>query len=544
MRSLSRCLEGLTGWRGGVLAALCGLLAATAQPPFSIVPAIFLGFAGLVLLLDGAAARHTDLPSRCRAAFRIGWAFALGYFLLGFYWIGEAFLVEAATYAWMMPFAVLLLPAAMAIYWGLACALAVCLWSRGWPRLIVLAVFATAGEWLRGHLFTGFPWSLPGYVLGFSDALSQSAALVGAYGLTFIVLAIAGTPALIVDWLEQEPARRRFPVIPLLVALLVIAAMWAGGAYRLHESPGEPDQSAPRLRIVQPNIEQGEKWRPEHAPAILNQFLELSTARPSTYPEGLDAIDYLIWPESALPFLIDERADIRGVLGAILPTNVTLITGGIRREPDPANPRAQGDFYNSLQVIDHTGDVRAAYDKWHLVPFGEYLPFESWLQPLGFRQLVPLPASFSSGSGPRTLGTELGLRPFSPLICYEVIFPSAVVSPTGQRPQWLLNVTNDAWFGQSAGPYQHLMQARFRAIEEGLPLVRAANTGISAIIDAQGRIRESIPLAEKGLIDARLPSPASPPPYARFGDALVLILALAALLVALLRRNRHPLAAY
>ncbi|WP_205042009.1 apolipoprotein N-acyltransferase [Rhodoligotrophos defluvii] len=521
----------LTGWRRLSLAGLAGVLAALAQPPIYVLPALFVAFPVLVLLLDGVAQAHAPSRRRFAAAFATGWAFGFGYFLLSLYWVGEAFLVEAETYAWMLPLGVVVLPAGMALYWGLGSALAIALWPRGPAplgvgRLLALSACLSATEWLRGHLFTGFPWALPGYALGLSESLAQGASLVGAYGLTLLMVFAACLPVLLIDRAALSLRRS----LPFLATMAFFAGLWTFGAERLSHDASTA-APGPRVRIVQPDIPQGAKWNPQYATEILDLFLELSTAKPPTNPRGLAAVDYLIWPESALPFLLDERADVRGVIGAVLPDNVTLFTGAIRRGPDPDNPGSQGLFYNSLQVIDHTGTVIAGYDKQHLVPFGEYLPFESLLRPLGFRKLVTVPAGFAAGSGPRTLALP-GIPPFSPLICYEIIFPGAVADEA-RRPQWLLNVTNDAWFGQSLGPHQHFVQARFRAIEEGLPLVRSANTGISAVIDPYGRIVEQIGLGERGLIDTDLPSALPPTVYSQYHEWILSLLIVSALLISI-----------
>jgi len=270
------------------------------------------------------------------------------------------------------------------------------------------------------------------------------------------------------------------------------------------------------LRIVQANIAQGEKWRPEHRDEIVAAHLELSTAG------GLAGVTHLVWPESAIPMLIDEVPQARERLVRALPDDVTLLLGALRREFHDLAGTPSVRMYNSLFAVNGAGDILARYDKWRLVPFGEYLPFAALLEPLGLRKLVPLPLGFSAGSAPRTLVIE-GTPGFAPLICYEAIFPRALIDRQ-DRPEWLLNVTNDGWFGSTAGPYQHLEQARFRAIEEGLALVRAANTGISAVIDPFGRILHRLPLGEAGRFDSPLPRPLPPTYYALWGDVPFFVL--------------------
>jgi apolipoprotein N-acyltransferase len=271
------------------------------------------------------------------------------------------------------------------------------------------------------------------------------------------------------------------------------------------------------VRLVQPNIPQTQKWRPESRMAALGEFLRLSTERNTVAPQGLTAHTIVIWPESALAIFLAREPFVLSAISRILPKGSLLLTGSIRGEPAPDGPpdRLQY-FYNSLYVVNDEGRIIATYDKSHLVPFGEYLPYHRWLARIGLQKLTQFKASFDEGSGPVTLSLP-GAPAVSPLICYEIIFPGEVVSSL-RRPAWIANVTNDAWFGTSSGPYQHLSQARLRAVEQGLPVARAANTGVSAVIDAYGRIVAHLPLNTEGVVDAALPRALAPTPYARFGD--------------------------
>jgi apolipoprotein N-acyltransferase len=285
-----------------------------------------------------------------------------------------------------------------------------------------------------------------------------------------------------------------------------------------------------KLRIVQPDISQDEKWREGNARAIFEEMLELSEQKSPQSPNGIDDITHVVWPESALPFYVDESTEALAVIDAMLNPGKTLVMGALRRDPGKRDAAGDVAAYNSVLVLDDGARIVGQYDKWRLVPGGEFLPFESVLAPLGFRKLVTVPGSFTAGPGPRTLAV-----PFAPpagfLICYEAIFPELIVDSIN-RPEWLINVTNDGWFGRSSGPYQHFAQARMRAIEQGLPIIRAANTGISAVIDGHGRVIASLGLGEKGVLDAALPRVLSPPPlYARIGDWA--FLALVAILLAL-----------
>jgi apolipoprotein N-acyltransferase len=295
------------------------------------------------------------------------------------------------------------------------------------------------------------------------------------------------------------------------------------------------------LRIVQPALAEADKWRKEKGDEILKRYLEMSDGATSPERSGIGSVTHLIWPESAFPFLLTERPDALAAIAALLPPGTTLITGAARRElAGAADPAAQ--VFNSVYVIDDKGEVRGAYDKVNLVPFGEYLPLRSFFEALRIRQMIALPGGFAAGTDRRTLDVP-GAPPAGPLICYEVIFPAGVIAP-GARPGWLVNLTNDTWFGDTPGPRQHLLQAQVRSVEEGLPLVRAANSGISAIVDAYGRVRASLALGQTGILDGELPVGLGPTLYASYGDripagllVLALLLALSGQLTSNLRRN-------
>jgi apolipoprotein N-acyltransferase len=504
IRDLPQRVRALKGWSRLAAAFLFGALAAAALQPLLFWPVLFASFPVLVWLLDGIIADNGRSPGAALRAFATGWFFGFGYFLASLYWIGAAFLVDAETYAWMMPLALAALPAGMALYWAAATSLATLLWMPGLGRIFLLAALLALSEWLRGHWFTGFPWNALGYAAEAFDGLSQLAAHVGIWGLTFLVLLWTALPAALVD-----RALGRVQRTAALLILLSAFPLWMAGALRL-EGVSRGPASGPWIRIVQPNIPQSDKWRSDNAQAILDELIAMSAV--GAVADGSSA-RLLVWPESSVPFLIDEEPAALAAVAEALPDDAHLLMGSLRRKSSSSTEPQR--VYNSLFVLDGLGRIAAVYDKQHLVPYGEYLPLSGWLEPLGLRRLVTVPGSFDQGPGPQTLSTQ-GVAPFSPLICYEAIFPAEVV--TAPRPAWLLNVTNDGWFGFTSGPYQHLAQARFRAIEQGLPLVRAANTGISAVIDAHGRLLESLPLGSKGTIDANLPNPLPPTLYARFGD--------------------------
>lgn len=520
-------MKDLDGWLALATAFLFGALAAAAMQPLLFWPILFASFPVLVWVLDGIhAGRGRSLRASIRA-FCVGWVFGFGYFLASLYWIGAAFLVEAETYAWMMPLALAALPAGMALYWALAMAIAALVWTPGLGRIFLLAALLSLSEWLRGRLFTGFPWNALGYAAEAFDGLSQLAAYVGVWGLTFLVVLWASLPAALAD-----ADRGRLRTTAALLLLGSMLPLGVTGAIRLNEAPLGAAMG-PSLRIVQPNVPQSDKWRTGNARRILEELIAMSSAGAGAAGGDLRIV---VWPESSVPFLIDEEPEALAIIADVLPDDAHLLMGSLRR-----TSRFSADsqrVYNSLFVLDGSGRIVAIYDKQHLVPYGEYLPLSAWLEPLGLRRLVKVPGSFDWGPGPQMVSVP-GIPPFSPLICYEAIFPSEV-TPAATRPEWLLNVTNDGWFGFTSGPYQHLAQARFRAIEQGLPLVRAANTGISAVIDAHGRVLESLPLGSKGIIEASIPDHLPPTFYARFGDLaffLMILFGFAAPLLA--RRSPH-----
>ncbi len=527
MHKLALSVITLWGWRRALVAVLAGALLAMAMAPFNFFPVIFVSFPVLVWLIDGIGDRGTPLRSQLGQAFLVAYLFGFGYFLAGLYWIGNAFLVDADIYAWMMPAAVVAMPLGLSLFAGVAGIAAKLLWSPGGSRLLALSAAWSGLEWVRGHLFTGFPWNTTGYALSLSDAWSQIAAFGGLYGASFLTVLAACAPALALGaGGTRWPSRWPLVAGPGL-AVALLAGLWVAGSMRLATPAGTVGDV--RLRIVQPNIAQAEKWKRENRSAIFARYLELSNKATSPETSGVADITHLIWPETALPMFLAEQRDALAAIAALLPDRVTLLTGSLRREVTAATQTATRSVsvYNSILQIDGTGAVRSAYDKFHLVPFGEYLPFEETLERFGFRRLVTVPLSFATGPGPRTMAVANAPK-VSPLICYEIIFPAAVTDPR-ERPGWILNVTNDGWFGNSAGPYQHLQQARMRAIEEGLPVVRAANTGISAIIDPYGRLLRSLPLGSAGVIDGPLPEALPPTVYVRYRDRIfAILLALAA----------------
>ena len=506
----------LTGWRRAALAFGLGLCGTAALPPVYVVPLVFVAFTGLVWLLE--AVPRGGWPAT-RQAFLIGWWFGFGHFFAGFYWLANALLIDAAQFGWMVPFALFGLAGGLALFPAAAAAVHHRSGRRGLSGILVLAVAWTAVEWLRGHVLTGFPWNLMGTVWAAGPTMMQPASLVGLYGLSTLTVLAASLPATVAASSRTVLGRWAGP----LAAAALILAGWGYGKVRL---AGADSAMVPgvQLRLVQPNVPQSLKWDPNQRLANFRKSLEL------TRSPGFESRTDIIWSETAVPFVLtdfsQDGAALRAALAQVIPPHGLMITGALRAE---RSPQGAFEIWNSLFALDPEGRIVDSYDKHHLVPFGEYVPFPKIF---GFAKVAPGAVDFSSGPGPRTLDVP-GLPPFSPLICYEAIFPEQVVDPA-HRPAWLLNVSNDAWFGLSAGPHQHFASARFRTVEQGLPLVRATNDGISAVIDGYGRIVAELGLGETGVLDAPLPHALPPTVYAVWGDWTVLGLALVLLAAAAL----------
>jgi apolipoprotein N-acyltransferase len=481
------------GWTRRALACAAGAFGALALEPIDFTPAMAITLITAVWLLDGSA---EDRGSRLRlasliAAMADGWWLGFGYFVAGLWWLGAALLVEADQFAWALPLAVLGVPAGLAIFTALGFAFARALWSPGSLRVFALAAGLGGAEWLRGHALTGFPWNDFGMALAGVPILAQSAAVIGLYGLDLCAIVAFAAPATFVD-------RRSFRRPALIFAFALLAIMAAFGAQRLARGETRFVEGV-KLRLMQPNLPQDAKFRPENGPEILRRYLALSDQATAPTHMGVADATHLIWPESAFPFVLSREPQALAAIAKTL-QGAILITGAARAEEE----RGRSKIYNAIEVVEGNRII-ASYDKKHLVPFGEYLPLGWLLRPLGARHLVP--ESWEAGERPRLLSAP-GLPLMAPLICYEAIFSGEAIEPGTTRPQALLNVTNDGWFGKTSGPYQHFAQARLRAIEEGLPLVRVANSGVSAVVDPYGRVLGQLPLGVAGVIDEGLPKPA------------------------------------
>ncbi|MDO8877711.1 MAG: apolipoprotein N-acyltransferase [Pseudolabrys sp.] len=512
------------GWRRALIALAAGAASVLAMAPFNAWPVLFITMPILVWLVDGSAAGRWSGAWTAGVA---GWCFGFGFFVAGLYWIGHAFLVDAKTFGWLLPVAVSGLPAYLAIFTGLALAAARLIWVRGPERILALAAMMTIMEWLRGHVLTGFPWNTFGYALTEPLALAQSVSLIGIWGLTFVTVAVCACPAVLADDRVDTPR----PYRTLLVAFLVLAGLTGYGIARLAVHP-TTYVAGVKLRIMQPNLQQDVKFNYAAKDQVMARYLALSDRATGPRSKGVADVTHLIWPESAFPFFLAREPDVLAQIAAMLKPGTELITGAVRPAAGASEPRA----YNSVYVIDPDGSIHGIYDKVHLVPFGEYLPFQTLLERFGLQQLTKQVGGFLAGGRRRTMDVP-GAPKMLPLICYEAIFPGAAVPP-GERPGWMVNLTNDGWFGISTGPYQHFQQARVLAIAEGLPLVRAANTGISGVIDPVGRVVQSLPLGVEGVLDSELPKAISPTLFVAFGEYPLILLLVVSLLLVARRRLR------
>ncbi len=505
-------LQNLSTRRAMLVALVCGAATTLMQAPFGLWPLIFIVWPVAILLIDSTASAARPW----RAAFSIGWAFGFAGYFSGLYWIGNSFLVDADTHGWLLPFAMTLLPAGLGLFTGVAFLLARIFWTQGFRRVFVFAAALSLVEFARGHVLTGFPWNMPGQVFSENILLIQSASVFGVYGLNLIALVVGGSVAALVD----AGAWRARAALPI-GALCALAALMIFGAMRL------PDDTLwvedVRLRIVQPNVPQAEKYVPALRQRNWQRLIApMANAR-------ADGITHVVWPEAAPPFLLDRSDEALAVIRNLL-GDIVLLTGAARLEETPSGER----FFNSFFVI-RDGAIIATYDKAHLVPFGEYLPLSGWLEAIGLTKLIGGAGNFSEGAGVATLAIP-GAPSAGPLICYEVIFSAEVTDDTN-RPQFLINVTDDSWFGDTIGPQQHLAQARLRAVEEGLPIVRAANTGVSALIDPFGRILASLPYGSEGVLDVSLPASLAATPFVVAGRSVFILLFILAVLIWL---SAHP----
>lgn len=472
-----------SGFRRNLHAITLGILATLALPPFHIFPLVFIAFPALFAMLQEA-------PTGKRA-FADGFWFGLGHFVSGFYWIAYSLMVDPGRYGWLIPFTVIGLNGLIALFPSLF-ALAFFLVSRklrvreqarAITAIFVFALLWLGQEWLRGHILTGFPWNLIGYVWTVTDSSMQIYWWLGIYLTSYLTIFIALAPVLLTLENRQKWMGRG------LIALAIFITL-AGSVRLMNGENGTVDQV--KLRMVQANIPQTDKWDPKKRWAAFRQYLALSRS------EGYEDVTHIIWPETAMTYMFTSGDRWAKELAEVAPKNGALLTGVVRLEGSFQDGTAR--LYNSLQAVNREAQVQLTYDKIKLVPFGEFIPLRQWLP---IPKITVGTVDFSRGTVRHPL-TLPGLPPIKPLICYEAIFPEM---SSGSYPAWILNITNDAWFGDSPGPYQHLAMSRVRAVEQGVPLIRVANTGMSAVIDPYGRVLKRLPLNTRGIIDTSLPKP-------------------------------------
>ena len=498
MSVLSTLFINAQPWKVFAIAFLLGALGTLAFEPFSWFFMAFFSLSGLLWLLNNSQS------TSWKHVFAIGWWFGLGHFTTGLYWIAFAMSIDLQQFGWLIPFALLGLPAVLSFFIAPVTLLTHMSRTKALTQLFYFSMLWAIFEWLRGHVLTGLPWNLIGYIWMDYDLMNQSLSLFGAYGLSLITVFIAGLP-----FLSLETTSLRNRIFYSSIALILLISLGTFGKWRLFYAN---DGVLPNicLRLVQPNIPQRLKWDHKHLNKNFEHLLFL-TSSPAQKP-----ITHILWPEAAVPCLLEYDHGKRHRVASVIPSEGALMTGGVRLIK---RSRVNIQAWNSIFVITPDAQITDIYDKSHLVPFGEYVPMRSFF-PSFVKKVTAGSTDFSSGTGPRTLKVK-GLPPFSPLVCYEGIFPGEVKEKQGERPQWIYNATNDAWFGPTSGPYQHLAINRARAIEEGLPYIRVANTGISAVIDAYGRVKASLPLNTEGTIDTELPLPSSSLTlYSLYGDRI------------------------
>jgi apolipoprotein N-acyltransferase len=479
----------LSGWKRVTLAFLMGALASFALPPYDFFAVCFVSFPMLVWLIDGAVDNAGAGPvRRLLPAAMIGWWFGFGYFVFGLWWIGNALLVDAANFAWAIPFAILGLPAFLAIFYAFAVALARLLWSDGLGRILALAFGLGIAEWLRSFVLTGFPWNAIGYAAMPVPVLMQSSVVVGLLAMNVLAVIVFAMPALLADRRDRKAG--------LILALILVCAHVGFGVYRIGTATVEA--KGPQVRIVQPSIAQDLKWDANARRGILDQYLAMTGEAPK---DGKPKPQVIVWPETAVPYILTKTPEALKSISDVLEDRQVLLAGAIRMEEPSGNEEPL--YYNSIYAIDSDGEITGAADKVHLVPFGEYVPLENILRRLGVSEVVEMPGGFTAAATRRSLAVMDGFDAL-PLVCYEAIFP-AEMGYQGPPADAIVNVTNDAWYGDTPGPYQHFRQAQLRAVEQGLPLVRAANNGLSGIVDPYGRIIDALALDAVGVVDATLP---------------------------------------
>ena len=477
------------GWRRMLLLFVAGIVAASSAAPLFFVPGLFVAMPVLVWCLDGAA-RMKGWKRFFSPAFRIGLAFGLGYFTAALHWLGAAFLQEGGIFPLLMPFAILGLAGILALFWAVATALAHLVWSGGALRVVLLAGALSLAEYARGHLFSGFPFDLLGYSLTANDEMAQAAALLGVYGLTFVAALASMTIALIWPADERGLVRR---LVPFFLSIGVIALQIGYGSWRL-DTTEVTQRTDMRVRLAQPMITAHADWDAADPANVMDRLISLSESG-----TGLEDITHLVWPESVFPFFLQDYPDALARIARMLPPGTLLLTGAPRAPlADELAQNVDNPGYNSILAIANSGEIVGSYDKSHLVPFGEYLPFADFWKLFGIRQFVPGTNGWAAGDGRRLLQVP-GTPPFLALVCYEAVFPGDIGDVA--KAEFILNITNDAWFDGSIGPAQHAHMARLRSVETGLPMLRASNTGTTIVTDPLGRITARLEERQVAAVD-------------------------------------------
>ena len=513
--------EALTrAWVRYGAAAVFGLLASLSVAPVHLSAILLISLPALVMLID--ATRRAQRPVADAAL--VGWLFGLGMCLPAYTWIANPFYVEAEKYAFLAPVAMFGMAALMALFVCIGVAIAARLWTNNWTRVLILAAAWSVGELLRGYIATGFPWNLIVYSWADNLAAVQLVSVIGPYGLGMVFVALCASPAIAfqpyADGTLPVPAARLVDRIPARVLMAVVGGFLFvyGFGYARLPTPmtavSDPDPTL--VRLINPNVEQRLKFLPNGETRLFEQAVGLGQTPADS------AVDFIVWPEATTSFDLASSPVARQHIGEMLHQGQMLLAGSSRVVFDDVAGRR---FHNSLQIFDTEGVLTTVYDKSHLVPFGEYVPIKWFFNAIGFEQLTRARGALTPGGGLETIAPD-GKPSFSPLICYEAIFPGYVVG--GQRPDFLLNVSDDSWFGKAWGPRQHFVSARMRTIEEGLPMVRSANQGVTAVIDSYGRIVRKLEPDAEGAIDAVLPKPISPTVYAMLGDWMSLLVLLGA----------------
>lgn len=508
--ALKQFLEQLS-FRNKVFASfLLGVFSTLAMPPVALWPILFVTFPLFIWLVDGALfaqSPNNDTPSKrkkIKHVFLLSWGFGFGYFVVSLYWLGSSFLVEPEKFAWALPFAVTLLPLFLGLFYAIPLAIASLFWTKGTERLVLFSLAIFSGDWLRSHILTGFPWNLIGHSLTGQLELMQSVTLFGLYGLSAIAALIFSTPAIL-----MSPSTSKSKVVslarisPLFFSAIMLIGLYGYGAYRLEQVGPTNYLKDIEVVLIQPNISQRDKVDHKKRPNVLLKTIELTEKLPPLdQTEGMHRL--IIWPETAIPFALNRAPAILKRLDEMLEPGSTLISGAFHVENNQDIKSSNNyQVYNSLFVVSNLGEIKNIYDKNHLVPFGEYLPFPQLFRKIGLQAIADERGGFKIGPEPKPVHLEKA-PPFLPSICYEAIFPlSEKTITTGAK--WLLNISNDGWFGNTVGPHQHLHQVRLRSVETGLPMIRSVNGGISAIFDGVGREVEKSSLNKSSVIRVKLP---------------------------------------